>query len=76
MTQAIIQTAPSTALSNALAILAHEAYTLMGALLSPRTILLEVEQMRKLQNHADRIEGQQPQRAAALRRQASLIGLR
>jgi hypothetical protein len=56
--------------------LADEINVLAGALLSPGKVIAEVEQMRKLQLEADRIEAAEPARAAALRQQAAGIGLR
>lgn len=55
---------------------AEEVMVLAQALLSPGKIIAEVEQMRALQVEASRIENTEPARAADLRRQASLIGLR
>jgi hypothetical protein len=63
-------------LGGALKALAIEAGVLIGALLNPRKIIEEVEQMRALHKRADRIEASDPTRAAALRWQASRIGLR
>lgn len=54
---------------------AHEAYTLMSAMLSPGKIIEEVEQMRALQLEAARIEATDPARAAALRRRAARVGI-
>ena len=53
-----------------------EVTVVIKALMSPRTIIEEVEQMRALQIEADRIEAADPARATALRRQAARIGLR
>jgi hypothetical protein len=55
---------------------ADEAFVLADALLNPRKIIDEVEQMRALQVEADRIEATDPTHAAVLRRRASRIGLR
>lgn len=55
---------------------ADEASTLLGALLNPRSVIREVEEMRELFDAAARIEPTDPSRAAALRRRASKIGLR
>ncbi|MDH6591367.1 hypothetical protein M2165_001256 [Variovorax sp. TBS-050B] len=63
-------------LAGALKALALEAGVLIDALLSPRKIIEEVEEMRALQTRADRIEATDPQRAAVLRWHASRIGLR
>ena len=63
-------------LIGALKALADEALVLAQALLSPRKIIEEVEQMRALQVEAARIEATDPVRAAALRSRASRIGLR
>ena len=67
--------APSP-LANGFKAFAEEAFVVLDALFSPRRIITEVEQMRALQNEASRIQPTDPARAAALRRQASLIGLR
>jgi hypothetical protein len=55
---------------------ADEAFALAEALLNPRKIIDEVEQMRALHVEADRIEATDPTSAAVLRRRASRIGLR
>ncbi|KWT85706.1 hypothetical protein APY03_3883 [Variovorax sp. WDL1] len=55
---------------------AAEARELLKALLSPNTLVEEVEQMRTLQLAADRVEPSNPARAAWLRSRASRIGLR
>ena len=55
---------------------ADEASTLLGALLNPRSVIREVEEMRELFDAAARIEPADPTRAAAMRRRASRIGLR
>jgi hypothetical protein len=62
--------------SAALSKLADEAAMLMQALLSPGKIIDEVHEMRALQVRANGIEATDPARAAALRWQASRIGLR
>lgn len=54
----------------------HQVLTVIDAMLNPRKIIAEVEQMRALQVEAGRIEASDPQRAAMLRRQAAFIGLR
>jgi hypothetical protein len=63
-------------LAGAFKALADEAGVLVHALLNPNKIIEEVEQMRALQLDADKIEASNPARAAALRWQASRIGLR
>jgi hypothetical protein len=63
-------------LAGAFKALADEASVLVHALLNPGKIIEEVEQMRALQLDADKIEASNPARAAALRWQASRIGLR
>lgn len=68
--------ASGSGLAGALKALATEAGVLIGALLSPRKIIEEVEEMRALHKRADRLEASDPARAAALRWQASRIGLR
>jgi len=55
--------------------LAHEAYTLLSALLSPGQVIADVEKMRALQVEAAHIEAVDPARAASLRRRAANIGL-
>ncbi|RZL62747.1 MAG: hypothetical protein EOP81_15400 [Variovorax sp.] len=60
----------------ALGTLFDEACVLAEALLSPRSVIDEVEEMRALRRHADRIEATQPARAAVLRWRASRVGLR
>lgn len=67
--------APSR-VADAFRAMAKEVVVLIDALLSPNRIITEVEQMRALQNEATRIEPTDPARAGALRRQASIIGLR
>jgi len=59
-----------------LAALAAEACVLVDALLSPRKVIAEVEQMRALWVEADRIEDDDPALAEELRWRASRIGLR
>jgi ketopantoate reductase len=56
--------------------LVDEACMLAEALLSPRRIIEDVEQMRALQVAADTIEATDPWRADVLRSRASRIGLR
>lgn len=56
--------------------LAAEAVALMDAMLNPGRIIGEVEQMRKLQKQAARVEATEPARAAQLRERAARIGLR
>jgi hypothetical protein len=65
----------SAAATGPLKTLALEVGTLLGALLSPRQVIAEVEEWRALNAQADAIEAQQPARAAALRRQAARIGV-
>lgn len=55
---------------------AEQVVTVLDAMLNPRKIIAEVEQMRALQTAAQRIEATDPKAAAALRRRASFIGLR
>lgn len=55
---------------------AAEALAFMDAMLNPGRIIGEVEQMRKLQQQAARIEAMDPARAAHLRQRAARIGLR
>ena len=69
-----LSTSPSGA-AGALKTLAIEVGTLLGALLSPRQVIAEVEAWRALTTEADAIEARQPLRAAALRRQAARIGV-
>ena len=71
----LIFSAPSLLVGSFKAI-ANEAFVLVEALLSPRKVIDEVEQMRALQVEANRIEASDPVRAAVLRRRASRIGLR
>ena len=59
-----------------LAAIAAEACVLVDALLSPRKIIAEVEQMRALWVEADRVEEDDPALAEELRWRASRIGLR
>ncbi|RZL86171.1 MAG: hypothetical protein EOP82_30765 [Variovorax sp.] len=63
-------------LIGALKAFADEALELAQALLNPRKVIEEVEQMRALYVDASRIEAGDPARAAVLRRRASRIGLR
>ncbi len=55
---------------------ADELYELACALLNPRQVIADVEEMRALQVEAQRIETAQPARAALLRRRAAHIGRR
>ncbi|RZL64177.1 MAG: hypothetical protein EOP81_09605 [Variovorax sp.] len=55
---------------------ADEAAVLFQALLSPNTVIAEVEEARALQLDALRIEAKDPARAAVLRWHASRIGIR
>jgi hypothetical protein len=50
-----------------------DVMTVIGAMLRPGPLVRDVERMGKLLREADRIEGQDPVRAQALRREASLI---
>ncbi len=52
----------------------HEAYAFAGAVLSPNSIISEVEQARALHVEAAQIEAVDPARAALLRRRAGRIG--
>ena len=63
-------------LRRALSILSEEANTLAQALLNPRSVIEEVEEMRALQVKANAIEARDPARAAVLRWHASRVGLR
>jgi hypothetical protein len=72
---ALIFSAPSL-LVGSFKLFADEVSVLAQALLNPRKIIDEVEQMRALQLEADRIEATDATRAAVLRRRASRIGLR
>jgi hypothetical protein len=49
-----------------------EVSALVGALLNSGQLVAEVEGIHKLKTEADRIEGRQPARAAALRREAAM----
>lgn len=51
-----------------------EARELVAALLNPGSVIAEVEQMRKLQLEAARIEAADPARARVLRQQAARLG--
>jgi hypothetical protein len=62
--------------SNAFKVFTEEVTQFFKAILSPNALIGEVEQMRALQVEAARIESTDAVRAAALRRRASLIGLR
>ena len=53
--------------------LAEEASALLDALLHPGRLVAQVEQIRKLQLQADRIEATDPTGAAALRQRAARI---
>jgi hypothetical protein len=55
--------------------LRDETVELVKALLSPNTLIRQVEEMRALQVEAGRIEATHPVRAAALRRRAARLGL-
>ena len=63
-------------LAGAFKALADEASVLVHALLNPGKIIEEVEQMRALHLDANKVEASNPARAAALRWQASRVGLR
>ena len=63
-------------LLRALDALSEEAKTLAQALLNPRAVIQEVEEMRALQVRANAIEHRDPARAAVLRWHASRVGLR
>jgi hypothetical protein len=63
-------------LAGAFKALADEASMLVHALLNPNKIIEEVEHMRALHLDANKIEASNPARAAALRWQASRVGLR
>lgn len=73
---------PSTAFyasgspSSAFKTLTEEVAQFFKAILSPNALIAEVEQMRALQVEAERIASTDAVRAAALRRRASMIGLR
>ncbi len=62
--------------ARALGALACEVREFIKALLSPGTLIGEVEQMRALHIAADRVESSNAARAAWLRSRASRIGLR
>ena len=64
------------AIEHALRALAAELYQLACALISPNTIIAEVQQMHALQLEAARIQATHPARASRLRQQAARIGLR
>ncbi|MDM0043464.1 hypothetical protein QTH91_03135 [Variovorax dokdonensis] len=64
-----------SSLSGAWAAFAKEASVVLGALMNPRKVLDEVEQMRKLFNAAHALEQTDPARAEALRARAARIGL-
>jgi len=70
------KTASGHSLADAFRALVDEACMLAEALLSPRRIIENVEQMRALQVAADTIEATDPWRADVLRSRASRIGLR
>ena len=63
-------------LLRALSTLSEEAKALAQALLNPRSVIQEVEEMRALQVRANSIEARDPARAAVLRWHASRVGLR
>ncbi|MDM0018958.1 hypothetical protein [Variovorax saccharolyticus] len=65
----------SGGLAGALNALAVEASVLIQALLSPSSIIQEVQEVRALQTRADGIEATDPARAAVLRWHASRVGL-
>ncbi|QSI33233.1 hypothetical protein GNX71_28150 [Variovorax sp. RKNM96] len=71
-----VQAKGAERLADALRGLADEAFMLAEALLSPRKLIEDVEQMRALQVAADTIEASDPWRADVLRSRASRIGLR
>ena len=56
--------------------LAAEVLAFVDAMLNPRRIIAEVEQMTALQQQAARIEATDPAQATTLRQRASRIGLR
>ncbi len=60
-------------LAGAFKTFADEASELFKALLSPRKLIAEVEQMRALQVEARRLETTDPERAAMLMRRASQL---
>ncbi len=60
-------------LAGAFKTFADEATELFKALLSPRKLVAEVEQMRTLQVEASRLEATDPERAAVLMRRASRL---
>jgi hypothetical protein len=62
-------------LSGGLQRLVDEVVEFAKALISPNTIIGQVEQMHALQVEAGRIEATHPVRAAALRRRAARLGL-
>ena len=62
-------------LSGAWKTFANETSVVLGALMNPRKVLEDVEQMRKLFNAAQAIEQSDPARAEALRARAARIGL-
>ena len=53
--------------------LAEEVSALLDALLHPNELVAQVEQIRKLQLQADRIEASDPAQAALLRQRAARI---
>ena len=63
-------------LVTALQTFAAEVSAFLQAIASPRAVIRDVEAMGSLLKQATRIEATEPIRAAALRRQASLTGLR
>jgi hypothetical protein len=68
--------AAPTAISSAIARLFDEAAALFGAVLSPSSVIDEVEAMSALYRRAAAVEASDPELAARLRREASRIGLR
>ena len=56
--------------------LAAEVLAFVDAMLNPRRIIAEVEQMTALQQQAARVEAADPALAAQLRERAARIGLR
>jgi hypothetical protein len=63
----------SPALTAGLRRLSEEVSALLDALLHPARLVAEVEEIRKLQLQADRIEATDPARAAMLRQCAARI---
>jgi hypothetical protein len=73
---ALATNASTTPLSAGLSRLFDEARTLAIALLSPGSVISEVEAMSALHRRASAVEATDPDLAAQLRKQASRIGLR